>query len=602
KGYGSADVGTIRLLRRLLFEHGRKHAGAYILAALLMAVGAAATSASAWILKPVLNHMVAGQGFRTLRQLSWAVAALFLLRGLATYGYLVLLSRTGNAIVAEVQRRVFAHLLRQDMKFFQDRHSSEFLTRLSLAANGVRDALQVLVTSVGRDVLTTLGLIVVMVVEDPLMSVIALATLPIAVVSLGRMIRRLRKWARRSFDGSTRIMQTMQETVLGIKIIKSFNLEALMSARMAQSVGDLERAANRIAAGAAISSPLADSLAGLAIAGVIFYGSWRVTIAHADPGSFFAFVAALLMAYQPAKRLARVNLDIQTGLIGARLIYEVLDAPAAEAPAETLPAMEVSEGRIAFENVVFGYRSGELVLDGLTFVAEPNATTALVGPSGGGKSTAIALIQRFYTPEAGRISIDGRDVAGVDLASLRRQIAFVSQDVFLFRGTIRENIALGRPGASASDIEEAARQAHAHDFIISFADAYNTNVGEQGAQLSGGQRQRIAIARAMLKNAPILLLDEPTAALDSESEREVQRALDQLRQGRTTIVVAHRLQTIINADQICVVNSGRLAETGTHAQLLARHGAYHGFFAAQFGEAAGAQIRLQAGSARRKEG
>ena len=598
---GSAETSTVALLRRLLFEHGRKHFLAYALSGVLMALGAAATSASAWILKPVLNHMVAGDGFRNLRHLSWAVAALFTVRGLATYGYLILLSRAGNAIVADVQRRVFARLVRQEMAFFQDRHSSEFLTRLSAAANGVRDSLQALITSMGRDAFTAIGLVTVMVVEDPLMSVIALAVLPIAVLGIGRLIRQVRKWARRSFDGSTRIMQTMQETVQGVKIVKSFNLEETMAQRMSECVGDVQRAANRMAAGSAISSPLSDILAGLAIAAVIFYGSWRITIAHADPGSFFAFVAALLMVYDPAKRLARVNLDIQTGLVGARLIYEILDAPAAETPRPGRPPLAVGDGRIAFEDVTFGYRPGEKVLDRLSFVAEPSTTTALVGPSGGGKSTAIALIQRFYSPRSGRIAIDGSDIADADLTSLRDQIAFVSQDVFLFRGTIRENIALGRPGASQTAIEEAARQAHAHDFIMGFANGYDVNVGEQGAQLSGGQRQRIAIARAMLKNAPIILLDEPTAALDSESEREVQKALDDLRMGRTTIVVAHRLQTIINADRICVIDAGRMVEMGGHEELLARNGAYHGFFAAQFGEptSGGLRLRTAAGSPRR---
>jgi ATP-binding cassette, subfamily B, bacterial MsbA len=596
----SAEPTTFALLRRLAVEHGRKHVLGYILAGLLMAVSAATTSASAWILKPVLNHMVAGDGFRTLRHLSWAVAALFMIRGVATYGYLVLLSRAGNAIVADVQSQVFGRLVRQDVGFFQDRHSSEFLVRLSTAANGVRDALQALVTSMGRDALTAIGLVSVMVVEDPLMSAIALAVVPVAALGLRRLILGVRKWARRSFDGSTRIMQTMQETVLGIKIVKSFNLEDVMTTRMAECVSEVERAANRVAAGSAISSPLSDALAGIAIAAVIFYGSWRVTIAHADPGSFFAFVAALLMAYDPAKRLARVNLDIQNGLVGARMIYEILDAPAAEAPQQGFfPPLEVRQGRIAFENVVFGYRRGEPVLKGLSLVAEPNATTALVGPSGGGKSTTIALIQRFYEPQGGRVTIDGCDVATVDLASLREQIAFVSQDVFLFRGSIRENIALGRSGATQAQIEQAARQAHAHDFIMSFADGYDTNVGEQGAQLSGGQRQRIAIARAMLKNAPIILLDEPTAALDSESEREVQKALDDLRIGRTTIVVAHRLQTIINADQICVIDGGRMVETGGHEDLLAREGAYHGFFAAQFGDQIGSAVRLRAAAALR---
>ena len=599
--FRSPEISTTALLRRLLFEHGRKHLVAYALAGLLMALGAAATSASAWILKPVLNHMVAGDGFRNLRHLSWAVAALFTVRGLATYGYLILLSRAGNAIVADVQRRVFSRLVRQDMAFFQDRHSAEFLTRLSTAANGVRDSLQALVVSMGRDAFTAIGLVTVMVIEDPLMSVIALAVLPIAVFGIGRLIRQVRKWARRSFDGSTRIMQTMQETVLGMRIVKSFNLEGTMESRMSECVADVERAANRMAAGSAVSSPLSDALAGFAIAAVIFYGSWRITIAHADPGSFFAFVAALLMAYDPAKRLARVNLDIQNGLVGARLIYEILDAPAAEAPRTGPPPLLVGEGRIAFEDVTFGYRAGEKVLNGLSFVAEPNATTALVGPSGGGKSTTIALLQRFYSPQGGRIVIDGCDISEADLTSLRDKIAFVSQDVFLFRGSIRENIALGRPDASQPEIEQAARQAHAHDFIMGFADGYDANVGEQGAQLSGGQRQRIAIARAMLKNAPIILLDEPTAALDSESEREVQKALDDLRQGRTTIVVAHRLQTIINADRICVIDAGRLVEMGAHQELLARNGAYHGFFAAQFGEQASAAFRLRAagGSPRR---
>jgi ATP-binding cassette subfamily B protein len=234
--------------------------------------------------------------------------------------------------------------------------------------------------------------------------------------------------------------------------------------------------------------------------------------------------------------------------------------------------------------VRFAYRDREYVLDGLDLVAAPNATTALVGPSGGGKSTIIAMIQRFYAASEGRITIDGQDVAGVDLASLRDKIAFVSQDVFLFRGTIRDNIALGRPGASDAEIMDAARMANAHDFIMGFRTGYDTGVGEQGAQLSGGQRQRIAIARAFLKNAPIILLDEPTAALDSESEREVQKALDSLRQGRTTLVVAHRLQTIVNSDRICVIENGKAVENGTHDELIAARGTYHAFFATQFGE------------------
>ena len=577
-------VSTYALLRRLFSEHGRKHVPSYLAAIVLMAVGAAATSTCAYLLKPVLNGMFDAERFRTLRWLAIYVALLFLIRGLATFGYIFLLSRAGNRIIASVQMRVFDHLLRQNLGFFQDRHSSEFMTRLALAANGVRDSLQVMVTSAGRDVLTVIGLVSVMFIQDWLMALISLFSLPLATLGLRRVIMRVRKYARRSFDGSTRIMQTMQETVQGLRIVKSFGLEGVMRARMARSIKDVQGAANRMSTGIAMASPLADTLGGIAVAIVIYYGSWRVAVGHADAGAFFSFLSALLLAYDPVKRLARLNLDIQNGLTGARLIYEILDAPPTEDLNPGKAPLVVSAGRIAFENVTFDYRAGESVLNGLSLTAEPNMTTALVGPSGGGKSTIVNLIQRFYDPQGGVIRIDGVDIAGVGLASLRAKIAYVAQDVFLFRGTIRENIALGRAGASEAEIIEAARHANAHEFIMGFGSGYDTSVGEQGAQLSGGQRQRIAIARAILKNAPIILLDEPTAALDAESEREVQKALDDLRIGRTTLVVAHRLQTIINADRICVVEAGKAVESGTHDELMARRGSYHTFFATQFGE------------------
>ena len=288
--------GTISMLRRLFAEHGRQHVGAYLAAFVMMGVGAGATAMTAYLLKPVLNHMVDADGFKTLRMLSWLIFGLFLMRGLATYAYSVLLSRTGNRIVAAVQSRLFDHILRMDMRFFQDRHSSEFMTRIAMSANRVRDTLQLLVTSVGRDALTLIGLVSVMIVQDPMLSAIALSVMPVAGWLLGKLIKRVRKFARRSFDSSTRILQTLQETVQGIKIVKSFNLEKTMAARMNESIRDVERSANRMSAGMAISSPLADVFGGFAIAAVIFYGSWRVTIAQGDPGSFFSFIAAVLMA------------------------------------------------------------------------------------------------------------------------------------------------------------------------------------------------------------------------------------------------------------------------------------------------------------------
>lgn len=582
---------TYDMLRRLYREHGRKHIGSYLLAMALLGVGAAATAYSAYLLKPVLNGIIEGDKFRDLRFMAWLVFGLFVLRGLATFLATIALARAGNSIIASAQRRLFDHLLRQDMRFFHDRHSSEFITRLVYAPNGVRDTMQAMVTTAGRDILTVIGLVIVMVVQEPVLALIAIAAMPIAAVLLTQTVGRIRKFVIRGYAGATRIMQTMTETIQGARIVKSFNLEDEMRARMQVAVREVERSSNRVSTGLAMSGPIADALAGLAIGAVIFYGSWRISLYHADPGSFFSFIAALLMAYEPAKRLARLRLQLQNGVSSAKMMYEVLDHPAAETQAPGLPPLDITAGRIVFDGVRFRYRDEEPVLDGLDLVAEPSRTTALVGPSGGGKSTLLALLQRFYAPEAGRITIDGQDIASVDLAALRGKIAFVSQDVYLFRGTIRDNIALGRPGATEEEIHEAARKAHAHHFIVEFANGYETEVGEQGAQMSGGQKQRIAIARAILKDAPIILLDEPTAALDSESEREVQKALDDLRQGRTTLVVAHRLQTIINADRIFVIDKGRAVEFGTHDELIGRGGTYSNFFASQFGEGAEALRR-----------
>ena len=576
-------LSSLPVLWRLLREFGRHHVRGYIAAAVLLALISLANVSVAWLLRPVLNGMVNPESLQPMRWLALEALGLFVLRGAATYGSQVVLSRIGNAIVADAQRRVFDRLLRQNIGYFQDRHSSEFVARLAFAANGVRDCLQLVVQGCARDVVSVCGLVFVMFQRDPSMATGALCALPIATLFISRILRRVRKFSKRSYDGSTLIVQTMGESVLGARIVRSFNLEQVMRERMFAAIRTVERSANRIAAGGGLATMLADTLAGCAIAFAIFYGSWRVSVQHADVGAFASFLGALLLAYEPAKRLGRFPVDVQNGLVGASLIYEVLDAPLKDNSPAGLPPLAVREGRVKLERVRFGYREGQDVIRGLDLVAEPDETTALVGPSGGGKSTILGLIQRFHAASAGRIAIDGQEIGEVDLASLRDRIAFVSQDVFLFRGAIRDNIALGRPGATQDQIEAAARKANAHDFIMDLPDGYDSQVGEQGMQLSGGQRQRIAIARALLKDAPILLLDEPTAALDSESEREVQIALDALRRGRTTIVVAHRLQTIIGADRIYVIEGGRAVESGSHAELIARDGAYRAFFAAQFG-------------------
>jgi ATP-binding cassette subfamily B protein len=330
------------------------------------------------------------------------------------------------------------------------------------------------------------------------------------------------------------------------------------------------------------SSPLTETLGGVAIAIVVVYGGLKVIEAGQQPGNFFAFITALMLAFEPAKRVARMQIDLTSSLVGVDMLYSFLDEPNQETERGDEPELTVEAGRIEFRDVRFAYRKGEPVLRGLDFVAEPGRTTALVGRSGGGKTTAMNLILRFYEPESGAVLIDGQDIRKVGRASLRRHLAYVSQETFLFKGSIADNIGLGRVGASREEIEAAARAAHAHDFIMGFAQGYDSQCGEQGMQLSGGQRQRIAIARAFLKDAPIILLDEATSALDSESEHAVQEALRILCAGRTTLVIAHRLSTVLNADRICVIENGEVAEYGRHEALMAQRGLYYHLHQTQF--------------------
>jgi ATP-binding cassette subfamily B protein len=437
---------------------------------------------------------------------------------------------------------------------------------------------------VGRDLLSVVGLVTVMVLQDPLMSFFSFVVVPPAFLILRKLIRRIYSIARTQFHGGTRILETMQETLQGIRIVKAFTLEDIMRERFDRNVAAVEHEANKMARVSNRASPLMETLGGCAIAIAVTYGGYRVIETGATPGQFFSFIAAFLLAYEPAKRLARLNIELNSALVGVRILFEVLDSPPSEPPDSNKPGLNVRTARLAFDDVHFAYRGDEPVLRGMSFVAEPGKFTALVGPSGGGKSTVFNLILRFYDAKRGKVVIDEQDITLCSRQSLRQHVAYVGQDVFLFRGTVRENIAFGKPGASQDEIIAAAKAAYAHDFIMSFPRGYETPVGEHGLQLSGGQRQRVAIARALIKNAPIILLDEATAALDSESELQVREAMEHLSQGRTTLVIAHRLHTVSHADCIHVVEDGRVVESGRHEELLRTGGRYASFYRLQLKE------------------
>ncbi len=580
----SADdkrYGTFALIRRLLTEQGLVHWRKYAFGFALMAVSAGCTAFSAYLIGDVINQAYGAKNLTGIFILGGITTALFATKGLATYGHSVLLSQIGNRIVANNQRSVFAKLLNEGIGFFSDRHSTEFIARLSAGAAAATQVINLLITSLGRDLLSLIGLVTVMVVQDPFMSLMSFVVAPPAFLVLRKLIRRVYGIARSQFQGGTRIIETLQETLQGIRIVKAFTLEDTMRERFDRNVAAVEHEANKMARISSRASPLMETLGGFAIAIAITYGGYRVIETGATPGQFFSFIAAFLLAYEPAKRLARLNIELNNGLVGVRILFEVLDSPPSEAADDSKPALQVKTPRLEFEDVHFGYRSDEAVLRGVSFVAEPGKLTALVGPSGSGKTTIINLILRFYDIERGKIAIDGQDIREVARRSLRQHLAYVGQDVFLFRGTIRDNIAFGKPDASEDEIVAAAKGAYAHDFILSFPKGYDTPVGEHGLQLSGGQRQRVAIARALIKNAPIILLDEATAALNSESELQVREAMEHLCQGRTTVAIAHRLHTVSHADRIYVVEDGEVVESGRHDELLHQSGRYASFYRLQ---------------------
>jgi ATP-binding cassette, subfamily B, bacterial MsbA len=516
--------------------------------------------------------------------LALVTAVIFMIKAMATYGQALMLARIGNRIVADNQRRMLAKLLQHNVGFFADRHSSEFIARLTTGATAASQVLNLLVTSIGRDLASLIGLCAVMAVQDPVMSLLSIIVVPPAMLILRRMIRRIKTIAHHQFTGSARVLEAMQETLQGLRIVKAFTLEESMRARFDGHVADLERESNKWARIAHRSGPLMEALGGFAIAGGLIYGGFRVIETGATPGQFFSFLAAFMLAYEPAKRLARLNIDLHSGLVGVRILFDVIDHPPTEQPDDDKPPLKLSAAHVEFANVQFAYRPREKVIRNLSFVAEPGKVTALVGPSGGGKSTILNLILRFYEVDGGVIAIDGQNTATVSRRSLRRQVAYVGQDVFLFRASVRDNIAVGRPGATDAEIVAAAKAAYAHDFVMAFPRGYDTPVGEHGLQVAGGERQRIAVARALLKDSPIILLDEATASLDSESERQVQGAIEHLCRGRTTIVIAHRLHTVVDAHRIFVIEDGTVAESGRHDELLRKGGRYASFYRLQLRE------------------
>ncbi|WP_241503783.1 ABC transporter ATP-binding protein [Ferruginivarius sediminum] len=593
------DERSLSLVRRLLATYVRPHLWRIAAALLCMAVVAASTAAFTQLMKPIINDIFVNKREEMLLPIALGALVVFTAKGVATYGQAVLMSHVGFRIVADMQRDMYRKLMDTELAFFNETSPGKLVSRFIHDVQMLRNAVSNTLTGLGKDTLTLAALVGVMFYEDWILAAIAFLAFPTAILPIQRIGKRMRKVSGNTQEEMGRLTTLLDETFQGARHVKAYNMERHEAARAEEAIDGVFALMLKGSRTRNALHPIMEVLGGLAVVGVIGYGGSQVIAGNRDPGTFFAFITALLLAYEPLKRLAKLNANLQEGLAAAQRVFALIDRPPRLTEKPDAAELKVTQGEVRLENVSFTYNGEdeEKALHDVTLAAPAGKTCALVGASGAGKSTVLNLIPRFFDVTGGAVTIDGQDVRDVTLHSLRDSLALVSQEVMLFDDTVRANIAYGRPDASSADIESAARAAGADDFIAALPEGYDTLVGPRGTRLSGGQRQRIAIARAMLRDAPILLLDEATSALDTESERKVQRALGTLMKGRTAIVIAHRLSTVMDAEVIYVMDKGRVVEQGSHAELLARGGAYARLYAMQFadeGEREAADLRAQA--------
>ncbi|MFD1190652.1 ABC transporter ATP-binding protein [Phenylobacterium conjunctum] len=543
--------------------------------ALVAAVVVAVLSAQlVRILEPAVNDLMVTHKPGALITIPLAIAAMAIGRGLAQVIQASLINRIGNAVVGDVQVQLFGKLVRADLAHLRTQHSGAYVSSVLYDAGLIREAATAGIINYTQHFLTVLGAIAVMVSNDLWLSLVLVVAAPAATSIMRRFSKRTTKAAKGAMAETSALSTAIMESLDGVRVVKIENREAYEEARVGEVVARRQEYLVKGANARARAAPATEALMTLITAGVIAYAGWRSQSGAMTVGAFVAFLGGLGVASQSLRQLANLQTVMAEGMSAARRLFAALDVEPEIRDGADAGRLTRGGGTLAFQDVGFAYGGGPATLTGVTLEVKRGETVALVGPSGGGKTTLLNLIPRFYDATEGRILYDGIDIRSVTLASLRDQIALVTQEPFLFDDTIRANIAYARPDASQDEIEAAAKAAAAHDFIDQLPKGYDTLVGEAGARLSGGQRQRIAIARAFLKDAPILLLDEATSALDTESEAQVQAALSRLMAGRTTILIAHRLSTVRGADRIHVIDKGRIVETGDHAALVAAGGLY----------------------------
>ncbi len=571
---GGEDGRARDVVLRILKDFVLPRRGLVARAFVAMLFVAATTGALPFLLQIAADEVFVAKDRSVLYALPLAVVAVMALRSGAEYLTRMTEARISGEIVAELRHRLFDRLATADLGFLQATHSGRFVSVFASDTMIVNNAASQTVTAMARNVLQAVALMIAMLWLDWVLGLLVLAVLPFAVVLMGRQRKRLRTSVKTALSGSGEIAMQVSQMLQGIRVVKAYDQEKAEAARAGTVIEQTRRANLATQRTRALTGPFTEGLSGVGFAAAIFYGGWQGIEGRLSLGDFMGFMAAAMLIYQPLKQLASLQNLLHEGVVAARRVYAILDAPSRVVDRPGARPLALADGGIRFENVSFAYAPGLPVIEDVTLDIPSGRKVALVGPSGGGKSTLINLVLRFYDPDRGRVLIGGEDVAAATLASVRRASALLTQDPVLFDDTIRANIAYGSPDADEAAVVAAARAADAHDFIAALPKGYDTGVGEAGGLLSGGQKQRIAIARAMLRQAPILLLDEPTSALDVQSEGRVQEALDSLFEGRTVLMIAHRLSTVKRADLIVVMDRGRVVETGTHDDLVAAGGLY----------------------------
>ncbi len=559
-----------------LFAYARPYRGRFTAALAAMLVYAGASAAVAALIRPVIDQVLPGIG-GSIIWWSWAVLGAYFVKGLGAYFSTYLMTDIGQRVVRDIRNQLFRHILDQSAGFFSRRTSGQLMSRITNDVNQVQQAVSETVGDLLREGLSLLGFAGLLFWLDYRLALVCVTSAPIVVYPLVRLGQRVRRTTRRSQEHLENLSHITAEAFTGHRIVKAFAAEGHEEDRFRQASHRLYRTNLKVTSTLSVLPPLMEFLGGLAVVGLIWYGSRQISAGVLTLGQFTTFIFAAFMMYGPVKKLSRVNTNLQQAMAAAERIFEILDTHSEvhERPgAKDLPPLETG---IEFRNVSFKYEdsAGKYILRDVSFKVAAGQVIAIVGLSGAGKTTLVNLIPRFFDVAGGAILIDGVDIRDVTLASLRAQVGIVTQETVLFDDTIARNIAYGTPSAGVGEIEAAARAAHAHEFVVTLPARYETRIGERGQRLSGGQRQRLAIARALLKNSPILILDEATSSLDAESEQLVQEALANLMRNRTAFVIAHRLSTVRRADAIVALDRGRVAEIGRHDELLARKGSVY---------------------------